>query len=184
MPKKNYVNNADFLRAVIEYKEQCQNARIEGKQRPQMPNYIGHCVIAICEGIARRQNFASYSYLCEMCSDAQVDCINALESFDPNRSQNIFGFVSKVAWNAFIRRIQREKKQAYIKHVSFTQMMGLGEGCMHFRDTALRKHLDYSQELVDAYDRKINEVKKKKRSSLIEKRLEKFVNTAIDKKGD
>ncbi len=115
-----------------------------------------------------------------MQSDAEVDCIYALSKFDPARSSNVFGFISKVAWNAFVRRIQKEKKQSYIKHVSFTQMMGLGDGYMYYRDQAMRRHLDYSQELVEAYEKKIVENKEKKRVSLIEKRLDKFLDSDFD----
>ena len=38
---KHYVNNADFLEALIEYKEKCVIAKEEGKEDPQIPNYIG-----------------------------------------------------------------------------------------------------------------------------------------------
>ncbi len=180
MVKKPYVNNNDMLAALIAHRDKCRLAKLDGRPPPQMSEYLGLCVIKICAGLARRRNFSKYSYVEEMQSDAEVDCIYALSKFDPARSSNVFGFISKVAWNAFVRRIQKEKKQSYIKHVSFTQMMGLGDGYMYYRDQAMRRHLDYSQELVEAYEQKIVENKEKKRVSLIEKRLDKFMDSDVD----
>jgi hypothetical protein len=38
---RHYVNNADFLDALIVYKEKCDVAKADGKEDPQIPNYIG-----------------------------------------------------------------------------------------------------------------------------------------------
>jgi hypothetical protein len=42
MAKKNhYVNNADFLKALTEYKKACRKAKREGLPKPNIPDYIG-----------------------------------------------------------------------------------------------------------------------------------------------
>jgi hypothetical protein len=42
MTKKtnHYINNADFLKALIEYKELCDTASAAGKEDPRIPNYM------------------------------------------------------------------------------------------------------------------------------------------------
>ena len=34
---KHYVNNTDFLNALVEYREKCDIAKKEGKQNPRYP---------------------------------------------------------------------------------------------------------------------------------------------------
>jgi len=168
---RNYVNNKSMLEAVTNWRAECQEAASKGLEPPRMPDYLGTCIMQICEGTARRPNFSGYSYVMEMKLDAQVDCVRALKNFDPTISQNPFGYVGRCAWNAMVRRIQSEKQQQYIKHSNFTTMLTHGDASQSSHD-ALRKHLEYSQELVADYDRRAAESREKKRQSLIERRLE------------
>ena len=40
---KQYVNNADFLKALIEYKAKKQDCLKKNLPEPKIPNYIGEC---------------------------------------------------------------------------------------------------------------------------------------------
>jgi hypothetical protein len=53
--KKHYVNNADFLQALIDYKQSCEKAKEDGKEDPQIPNYIGECFLKIAEHLSRKE---------------------------------------------------------------------------------------------------------------------------------
>jgi hypothetical protein len=59
---KHYINNADFLKALIDYRAACDEAKRNDKQDPIVPNYIGECFIKIAEHLSRKPNFVSYSY--------------------------------------------------------------------------------------------------------------------------
>ena len=41
MATNHYVNNADFLAALIKYHEDCAIAKEADKPEPKIPNYIG-----------------------------------------------------------------------------------------------------------------------------------------------
>ena len=51
--KNEYVNNKDFLAALIEYRAAIKVAADAGKPRPRVPNYIGECVMKIATHLAR-----------------------------------------------------------------------------------------------------------------------------------
>ena len=58
MAKKNhYVNNADFLKALTEYKKACRKAKREGLPKPNIPDYIGKCLMLIAENLSHKPNF-------------------------------------------------------------------------------------------------------------------------------
>ena len=121
---KHYVNNADFLQALIDYKKKCDEAEQSKKPEPQIPNYIGECFIKLAEGLARRPNFYGYTYKDEMVSDGIENCLMYFENFDPSKSSNPFSYFTTVIWYAFLRRIDKEKKQMYIK-CKATEQMGI-----------------------------------------------------------
>lgn len=115
-PKKNYINNAEFLEAVKSYKKLCLEAEDAGDEVPRIPNYIGECIFKIATRLASRPNFSGYTYKDDMISDGLENAIQALGNFDPEKSSNPFAYFTQIIWYAFLRRIDKEKKQMYIKH--------------------------------------------------------------------
>jgi DNA-directed RNA polymerase specialized sigma subunit len=88
--KVNYVNNAEFLKAIVEYKKACIDAENSGEDNPKIPNYIGQCVYKISTRLASRPNFSGYTYKDDMISDGLENAIQALGNFDPEKSSNPF----------------------------------------------------------------------------------------------
>jgi hypothetical protein len=113
--KKHYVDNAKFLAAIIEHKRKCEEATRLGKEPPRLSNYIGHCIMQIAEGVARRPNFANYTYRDEMIGDAIENCIKYFNSFNPEKYDNPFAYFSQNCTYTFIRRLKEEKKQANLR---------------------------------------------------------------------
>ena len=109
-PKKNYINNPDFLQALIEHKE-------KKKTNPNepIPRYIGECFMKIAEGLSHKPNFINYTYRDEMMGDAIENCLMYFDNFNPEKSKNPFAYFTQIIYYAFLRRIHREKKQTYIK---------------------------------------------------------------------
>ena len=122
--KKEYVNNTDFVKSLIEYKQKSEEARKRNLPMPRIPNYIGECFMKIAEGLSHKPNFINYTYRDEMIADAVENCLMYFENFDPNKSKNAFSYFTTVAWYAFLRRIQKEKKQQYVKYKA-TEQMGI-----------------------------------------------------------
>jgi hypothetical protein len=121
---KQYVNNADFLQALIDYKEGCKLAKKNKTEPPPIPNYIGECFMKIAEGLSHKPNFINYTYRDEMMSDGIENCLMYFDNFDPTKSKNPFAYFTQIIYYAFLRRIQKEKKQTYVKYKA-TEQMGI-----------------------------------------------------------
>jgi hypothetical protein len=118
----HYVNNADFLAALIEYREKCKEAEDQGLERPVIPNYIGDCILKIANHLAYKPNFINYSYRDDMVLDGIENCIQYLHNFNPDKSSNPFAYFTQIIYYAFLRRITKEKKQSYIKGKMIQEM--------------------------------------------------------------
>lgn len=111
----HYVNNADFLQALIEYRELKTKAEAEGKPKPIVSNYIGECILKIATHLSYKPNFINYSYRDDMILDGVENCIQYIDNFNPDKSNNPFAYFTQIIYYAFLRRIAKEKKQSYIK---------------------------------------------------------------------
>jgi hypothetical protein len=111
----HYVNNADFLQALIEYRKQVAQAAADGKDKPIVSNYIGECILKIATHLSYKPNFINYSYRDDMILDGVENCIQYIDNFNPDKSNNPFAYFTQIIYYAFLRRIAKEKKQSYIK---------------------------------------------------------------------
>ncbi len=114
--KEHYVNNKEFLEAMIEYKKKCRAAKKRGRKNPPVTNYIGECFLKIANHLSYRPNFINYTFRDDMISDGIENCLQYLANFNPEKSKNPFAYFTQIIYYAFIRRIQKEKKQTTIKH--------------------------------------------------------------------
>ena len=111
----HYVNNVKFLEALTEWNEKCDEAEEAGEPKPQVTNYIGECFLKIANGLSYRPNFINYTYKQEMISDGIENCLQYIHNFNPEKSKNPFAYFTQIIYYAFIRRIQKEKKQQDVK---------------------------------------------------------------------
>ena len=112
---EHYVNNKEFTQAVAEHNEAVKLAVSKGKTPPQMSNYIGECIYKIATRLSTRPNFINYTYRDEMICDAIENCIQYIGNFNVEKSNNAFAYITQICYYAFLRRIQKEKKQVFIK---------------------------------------------------------------------
>ena len=112
---EHYVNNKEFTQAVAEFNESTKLAESKGKTPPQMSNYIGECIYKIATRLSTRPNFINYTYRDEMICDAIENCIQYIGNFNVEKSNNAFAYITQICYYAFLRRIQKEKKQVFIK---------------------------------------------------------------------
>lgn len=115
MAKENYINNKEFLYEIKIYKEKVYCAREEGKQDPVIPRRIAECFVQIAQRRATHPWFRQYSFVDEMIADAVEDCVRRIMNFDPAKSSNPFAYFSQVVYNAFLRRMKAEQREAKTK---------------------------------------------------------------------
>ncbi len=122
MSIKHYVDNKKLFTVMVKYKEAHNKHKAAQKKSkrtlrvPQIPEYLGECLLMIASRLANKPNFANYTFREDMISDAIENCILYMHNFDPKKSQNPFAYFTQIIHYAFIRRIEREKKHSYTKY--------------------------------------------------------------------
>jgi hypothetical protein len=172
--QKHYINNADFLQALIDYKKAQKDCKKNNLPPPPIPNYIGECFMKIAEGLSHKPNFINYTYRDEMMSDGIENCLMYFDNFDPTKSKNPFAYFTQIIYYAFLRRIQKEKKQLYVKYKATEQMGILDEmELMEFEDGTSRQFELYDNiaEFIENYE----EAREKKKEVKKPKGIEKFL---------
>ena len=112
---EHYVNNKEFLAAMVEYRNSVMLAEKKKQPKPPVTDYIGSCFLKIANHLSYRPNFINYTYRDDMISDGIENCLQYLGNFNPDKSNNPFAYFTQIIYYAFIRRIQKEKKQTTIK---------------------------------------------------------------------
>jgi DNA-directed RNA polymerase specialized sigma24 family protein len=113
---KHYIDNKAFLDALIIHKTGVIAAEQAGTEKPQVPDYIGDCFIKIANHLAYKSNFINYSFREDMILDAIENCLIYMDNFDPKKSSNPFAYFTQITYYAFVRRIQKEKRQLQTKY--------------------------------------------------------------------
>ena len=113
---EHYVNNKEFLAALIKYQEDIEIARLQDKTKPVIPRYIGECFLKIANHLSFKPNFVNYMFKEDMISDGIENCVQYIHNFNPEKSKNPFAYFTQIIHYAFLRRIQREKRQLEIKN--------------------------------------------------------------------
>ena len=178
MSKQNhYVNNADFLAALIKFHEDCDIAKKENKEEPAIPNYVGECFLKIAEHLSRKPNFISYTYRDEMISDGIENCVMYFRNFDPKKSKNPFAYFTQIIYYAFLRRIMREKKHLYVKYKATQQFGLLDEGEMYEDELGNMKQFELYDNISE-FIQNFEEGKKKKKGKVV-KGLDNFLEDPV-----
>lgn len=158
--KPHYVNNKEFSQAVVDYCTKAKEAKSKGERTPIVPNYIAGCFLKITEGLSHKSNFVRYTYREEMVMDAVENCLKAIENYDVDvatrtGNPNAFAYFTQISWYAFLRRIQREKKQQDIK----LKYMSEADIENFIENGNENSHADESQPFVDMLRQRIDAVK-------------------------
>jgi hypothetical protein len=182
MSKKasHYIDNKRFLEDISNHREIVQKAKKEGIKPPGVTEYIGQCFLDIANNLAKKPNFANYSFKEEMIGDAVENCIMYATNFDPLKSTNPFAFFTQITFYAFLRRIQKEKKQLYIKLKCFEDNDPTGK----FRNWMENSKIDNSPEevaeIIGLSETDVVNFNKEKKSKLKKTRKRKNANNVLD----
>ena len=138
MPRKkseHYVNNKELLEALIVYREKVAIAKEKDLPKPRITNYLGSCFLKIATQLSYKPNFVNYLFRDDMISDGIENCVQYIHNFDPEKSRNPFAYFTQIIHYAFLRRIQKEKKQLDIKNkiiekTGFDEVMTVEDGAL------------------------------------------------------
>lgn len=159
MASRNYINNREMYNALCEYLTKRKEAEEAGKTLPQIPKYLAECFLQIANRLGTKANFAYYSYLEEMKSDGVMNCIQYIKNFNPEKSNNPFAYFTQIIKFAFIRRIEQEKKQLYVKYKNYQNLnvqedlAGEGVGGPELNEI--------SNDYIDTFEKKLLTARKK-----------------------
>ena len=184
--KEHYVSNKDFLAAMVEYRNLVNKAKKEGKPKPPVTNYLGNCFLKIANHLSYRPNFINYTYRDDMISDGIENCLQYLDNFNPHKSNNPFAYFTQIIYFAFIRRIQKEKKQTTIKHKmlldsNFDDMTLMPGDDREFHNQFtefLKKNLPIEEPKIESLTthREMKKEKEKKKKKIRKGKLDYFIN--------
>ena len=164
--KPHYVDNKKFLSAMVEHRLKCQKAEDKKRKPPEVTNYIGECFLKIANHLSYRPNFINYTYRDDMISDGIENCLQYMSNFNPEKSNNPFAYFTQIIYYAFIRRIQKEKKQQDVK-----AKLIANSGSEMMLDTLVGDDAQYKNQMLEFLQRNVKEsvpaepkkVKKKKK---------------------
>jgi len=155
--KPHYVDNKKFLQAMTEYRDKCNKAEEKGRKKPPVTNYIGECFLKIANHLSYRPNFINYTYRDDMISDGIENCLQYMSNFDPDKSDNPFAYFTQIIYYAFIRRIQKEKKQMQVKAKIIANA-----GVENMMDQLAGDDTHYQSQMLDFLQRNSKEEEPKK----------------------
>ena len=159
--KQHYVDNQEFLAEITKYQRKVRNAAVKehpevqdfndqqyreflknwkSSNRPRVGNYLGSCFLKIATHLSYRPNFINYMYKDDMVCDGIENCIQYIDNFNPEKSNNPFAYFTQIVYYAFLRRIAKEKKQLEIKDKILEK-----SGYDHVFSIDGDSHADYNQ---------------------------------------
>ena len=145
---QHYVDNKKFLEAMVIYRDKVNSAKENNRKKPDVTNYIGECFLKIANHLSYRPNFINYTYRDDMISDGIENCLQYMDNFNPEKSTNPFAYFTQIIYYAFIRRIQKEKKQTLVK-----QKMIANAGVENIMDQLEGDDSQYRSQLLDFLQR-------------------------------
>lgn len=168
----HYVDNKRLYASIVEYRTGVLESKKNGTPKPKIPEYIGECVLLIANRLSTKPNFINYPFREEMISDGIENCICYIDNFDPFKSDNPFAYFTQIIYFAFLRRIQKEKKQLYIKHKTLENSLVFNElfiqGAVEDKDISsslAELQNDTMFDFIKSFEEGLNEQKAKRKNS-------------------
>ena len=93
---EHYVNNKEFLYAIVEYKAKVREAEEAGKPKPRITNYLGSCFLKIATHLSYKPNFVNYMFKDDMVCDGIENCVQYINNFNPEKSSNPFAYFTQI----------------------------------------------------------------------------------------
>lgn len=177
----NYVDNKKLTKELGEWAKKVREQLEAGEKPDKMTDYIAECVFLICNNLSFKSSFINYTYKEEMIGDAIENCVRYLKNFDIEKNDNAFGYVSTIAYYAFVRKIKKENKR-HNDHLNYIRLSFAEDEIRDALDAdnpndikSYVTYVDYMQSILDDMDIELPEPpkrkKRKKKLTLLEKSM-------------
>jgi len=121
--KEFYVSNKQLYEEYVSWYASLRAAAEVGAEEPQIPPFIVDAMMKISRRLTYNHKFINYTFKDDMISDALYDCVRFAKKFKEvyvNKDGetlpgNPFSYLTTICFNAFLRRIDKEKTQKYVK---------------------------------------------------------------------
>lgn len=162
--KRNYINNKDLYNALVEYQQSNKDPKTKSA------DYIGTAIRSIAMGLSSKPRFNGYSYKEEMIADGIYDCLlYGVNNFNPKYT-NPFAYFTEIIKKAFYRKIEKERRQQYLKYKSLEEQFMLDE---MDEFSSVKKIVEENLQIyISDYERQMREKKVKPKPIGIEKFIE------------
>ena len=150
--KPHYVDNKKFLQAMVDWRSKVQKAEDNKRKNTVVTNYIGECFLKIANHLSYRPNFINYTYRDDMISDGIENCLQYMNNFNSEKSSNPFAYFTQIIYYAFIRRIQKEKKQQDVKAKLISNT-----GVELMMDSLVGDDAQYKNQMLDFLQKNVKE---------------------------
>ena len=182
--KEHYVNNASLLDAFVVWKKEAAIAETLGNAPPQVPTYVAECLLKIATRLSYKSNFINYAFREDMIADAVENCLTYIGNFDPEKSKNPFAYFTQIIYYAFLRKIQKEKKQLYIRYKAL-ENSDIMEDLIHasagesVSSTGVPKLYDNMREFIHTFEESTEKKKNKTNTKAKKVTKRKSANTPL-----
>lgn len=112
--REHYVSNKEFYQVMLRYRDDLEAA--DQASPPPIPSFAGDAILKIARNLSNKSNFFNYPFKEEMIGDGVENCIKYFNSFNPDKSTNPFSYFTRVIYNSFLQRIEKEKRALYVKY--------------------------------------------------------------------
>jgi len=161
--ENHYVDNEKFFKELIQWQQDMEYSEANDTVKPKIPEYIGSCILKICERLSSLHYFAKYPYRDEMVLNAIENCIKKLRNFNAKKTANPFAYYTQISYYSFISTIADENKRKYNKYRHILDKLASGnlasspeytsDIAEHIMDN-VELQVDYLQEFVSSYEAK------------------------------
>jgi hypothetical protein len=150
----HYVSNPDLYNEFVLWHNVRKEAEAQGKSEPEIPNSIGKAIMLIAENFSKKYNWISNAkYRDELVGDAVVNCILYIRNFNIEKTKNPLSYFTQICYFSFLRTIEKEKLQDYVKHKSTLNSQIYQEiqnGTLDDEDLVL-EDFDYNHESIEDF---------------------------------
>lgn len=172
--KQHYVDNVRLYDEMVIFINKYRAAVAENKTLPQVPEYVGEAILKIATHLAMRPNFIGYTYRDEMIGDGIENVLTYIHNYNPEKYSNPFAYFTQIIYFAFLRRLDKEKKESYIKH----KMMENGALLNMLSEQPANSEEDHHPSVILNSDGRLNDLinkfEKRGKKSTKKKGVEKF----------
>lgn len=128
---RHYIDDDELTKILTEWSLASKQSVLEGQARLPLPDYVAIAIMDMADAMGKRHNFANYSYIDDMKSEAILHCVKYIHNFNPTKKSDkkgkvsAFGYINMIIWRCFTHMIVEEKQEQYFKYKSFEIMGGM-----------------------------------------------------------